>query len=120
MFRLLKRRFAINSYFWRLSQALPRRFDRKNYYSIAEVSRTAEDGHFNMAFIAYAHAMFCRREDFDAHYLPLGVSCSYDSLRETIARRFFDGATGFDAMNILIRAETPMTREYTFSQGSME
>jgi hypothetical protein len=115
MIRLLKRRAAIGSYFWRLSPALARRFGRKNRYSIAEVSKTAE-GEFNPTFIAYAHAMFCTRKDFDAHYEPLRVRCSYDGLRRPVARRFFKGATGFNAANILLRADSPKEREYRFAQ----
>ena len=85
--------------------------------SIEEVCKAAEAG-FDTAFIAYAHAMFCTREDFDFHYGPLRVRCTYDGLRRSIARRFFDGATGFDAMNILLRADSPKEREYDFSQSA--
>jgi hypothetical protein len=118
MIRHLKRRFAIGNYFWRLSQALSRRFGKKSHYSIEEVSKTAEGGKFDMTFIAYAHAMFCRRDHFDKYYGPLQVACTYDDLRQRIARRFFDGATGFDAMTILLRTETPKDREYNFSQSA--
>ena len=118
MIRHLKRRSAIGSYFWRLSQAVSRRFGKKNHYSIAEVSKAAEGGSFDIAFIAYAHAMFCSRDDFDAYYGPLQVACTYDGLRRTIARRFFGGATGFDAANILLRADSPMEREYDFTDSA--
>ena len=117
MIRQLKRRSAIGSYFWRLSQALARRFGKKSHYSTEEVSKAAEAG-FDAAFIAYAHAMFCTREDFDAYYGPLRVRCTYDGLRGSVARRFFDGATGFDATNILLRADSPKEREYDFSQNA--
>jgi len=118
MIRYLKRRLAIGSYFWRLSKAMSHRFGNKNHYSIAEVFTTANGGSFDMAFIAYAHAMFCRRDDFDAYYGPLRVACTYDGLRRTIARRFFSGATGFDATNILLRAGSPMEREYDFTDSA--
>ena len=118
MIRYLKRRLAIGNYFWRLSQAVSRRFGKKNHYSIIEVSTTAKAGSFDMAFIAYAHAMFCSRDDFDAYYGPLRVACTYDGLRRTIARRFFGGATGFDAANILLRADSPKEREYDFTENA--
>ncbi len=120
MFRSLKRRRALGRYFWRLSQELWRRFGKKNAYAIDEVSRVAQEGNFDMAFIAYAHAMFCSREDFDAHYGPLRLACTYDGMRESVARRFFSGATGFDALNILIRAGPPLDREYAFTQNAPE
>jgi hypothetical protein len=118
MIRHIKRHFAIGKYFWRLSQVLARRFGRKNYYDVTEVSKVAADEGFDMAFIAYAHAMFCRRDDFDAYYQPLRVACTYDGLRRPVAHRFFGGAMGFDAMNILIRAGSPFEREYDFTQNA--
>lgn len=118
MIRYLKRRFAIGSYFWRLSLALGRRFGKKNHYTVAEVSSAAAAEKFNLAFIAYAHAMFCRRAEFDAYYGPLHVACTYESLRRPVARRFFDGVMSFDALNILLRADSPKEREYDFSQNA--
>jgi hypothetical protein len=118
MIRRFKRYRAVGAYFWRLSGELSRRFGRKHYYNMAEVSKAAHDGNFDVGFIAYAHAMFCSRCDFDAHYTRHHVDCSYDGLREVVARRFFDGATGFDAWNILLRADTPKDREYAFSQNA--
>jgi hypothetical protein len=115
MIRRFKRHRAVGSYFWRLSQELARRFDRKNHYSIAEVSRAAQN--FDTAFIAYAHAMFSSRGDFDEYYTSLGLACNYDELREIVARRFFSGALGFDALSIVIRAEPPMDREYAFDES---
>jgi len=114
MFRSLKRRRAVGSYFWRLSPALCRRFGKKNAYTVAEVSRVAQDGSFDMAFIAYAHAMFCSREEFDLHYGPLCLACTYDGLREAVARRFFSGATGFDALNNSDSCRTPFGQRVCF------
>jgi hypothetical protein len=58
MIRLIKRRLAIRSYVFKLSQALPRRFGKKNFYSIEQVTKTASGANLQMAFIAYAHAIF--------------------------------------------------------------
>jgi hypothetical protein len=88
MIRFWKRHRAIGSYFWRLSQELTRRFGRKNYYGIEEVCRAAQEKKFDMAFIAYAHAMFCSRGDFDSHYGPMQLACTYAGLREVVAYRF--------------------------------
>ena len=118
MIRFFKRHRALGSYFWRLSGELSGRFGRKHYYSVAEVSKAAQDRNFDLAFVAYAHAMFCSRCDFDAHYTPLHVACTYDGLRAVVARRFFEDATGFDAVNVLMRAEAPKDREYAFSQNA--
>lgn len=101
MFRLIKRRLAIRSYVWKLSQELSRRFGKKKFYSVDEVTQAAERGHLSTAFIAYAHAIFCARADFDARYSALGVACTYDGLRGVVSRRYFGGATGFDAARLI-------------------
>ncbi len=112
MIRQIRRFFAVRRYFWGLSQVLCRRFGKKEHYSVEQVSKAAQQARFSMAFIAYAHAMFCSRKDFDAYYGPLHVACTYDGLRFTIAERFLEGATGFTAVNIIRRATPPQNEEY--------
>lgn len=101
MFRLIKRRFAISSYVRQLPQVLLRRFGKKRFYSVEEVSKSAQGAALPMAFIAYAHAIFCDRESFEAHYQPLAVRCNYDELRATVSRRYFGGVRDFDAAQII-------------------
>ena len=113
-----KRRTAIEDYVWSLSQELSRRFGTKTYYSIEEVSRMASEGKYRMAYLAYAHAMFCSRTDYDAYYGPLRVACTYDGLRAVIARRYLDGARGFDATTIVRLATPPREEEYNFTDGA--
>jgi|SRR6266571_1987996 len=111
-------RSAIEDYVWSLSQELSRHFGTKKYYSVEEVSRIAGESGYKMAYIAYAHAMFCSRADFDAYYDPLRVACTYDGLRGVIARRYFDGARGFDAATVVRLATRPREEEYDFHQGA--
>jgi hypothetical protein len=111
------RRSAIEDYVWSLSQELSRHFAAKKHYSVEEVSRIADEGGYKKAYLAYAHAMFCSRSDFDAYYEPLRVACTYDGLREVIARRYFDGARDFDATTVVRLATPPREEEYDFSQG---
>jgi len=101
MIRLIKRRRAIRSYVFKLSQALPRRFGKKNFYRIEEVTKSAGGANLQMAFIAYAHAIFCSRADFEAYYEQLGVRRTYDDLRATVSRRYFGGARDFDAARVI-------------------
>lgn len=101
MIRFIKRRFAIRSYVWKLSQELLRRFGKKKFYSADEVTQAAERGQFSAAFIAYAHAMFCARRDFDSHYSASRVTCTYDGLRAVVSKRYFRGATDFDAARVI-------------------
>jgi hypothetical protein len=111
------RRTAIEDFVWSLSQELSRHFGPKKYYNVEEVSRIAGESGCKMAYIAYAHAMFCSRADFDAYYSPLRVACMYDGLRDLIARRYFDGALGFDAATVVRLATPPREEEYDFHQG---
>lgn len=94
-------RSAIEDYVWRLSQELWRHFGTRTFYTVAEVNRVAGESGLNMTFIAYAHAMFCSRADFDAYYKPLRAPYTYDQLRAVISHRYFDGAFGFDAATVV-------------------
>ena len=101
MIRLIKRRLAIRSYVWKLSQELFRRFGKKRYYSTDEVTQAARRSALPTAFLAYAHAIFCTRADFDAYYTPLRVACTYEGLRAVVSRRYFGGVRDFDAASIV-------------------
>lgn len=101
MIRQIKRRFAVRAYVHRLSQELARRFDIQPSYSIEQVKHAAQAAGFNTAFLAYAHAIYCNRADFDSYYGPLHVRCTYDDLRQFVARRYLKGMKGFDASNII-------------------
>jgi hypothetical protein len=103
MIRHIKRYLAIRSYMLRLSRELVRRFDKRSSYSIEQVTQAVERGKLSSAFIAYAHASFCCQKDFDAFYEPMGVACSYQGLRSTVARRYFSGDLDFDAKTITSR-----------------
>lgn len=101
MIRLIKRRLAIRSYVWKLSQELLRRFGKKKFYTVEEVTQTVERAQLSSTFIAYAHATFCARPDFDSHYLALRVACTYDGLRAVVSRRYFGGVADFDAAQVI-------------------
>jgi hypothetical protein len=101
MIRHLKRYLAIRSYVRRLSQDLLRRFGKRKFYSVEQVSQAALRGKFSTAFIAYAHATFCNQTDFDAHYEPLRVAGSYLGLRRLVGRRYLSGRLDFDAVTVI-------------------
>ena len=103
MIRHLKRYLAIRSYMHRLSGELRRRFDTRRYYSVEMVTQAVQRGGLSSAFIAYAHAAYCSEKDFNAHYEPMGVACTYHGLRKTIGRRYFSGQSDFDAKTVISR-----------------
>jgi uncharacterized protein DUF6559 len=109
---------AIEDYVWGLSQELSRRFGLKAYYRIEDVTRVAGETNCRVAYIAYAHAMFCSRSDFNTHYASSRVACNYDSFRSLIGRRYFRGASGFDATTLVRLARSPNDEEYDFYQGT--
>jgi hypothetical protein len=111
------RRSAIDDYVWKLSQKLAWNFGTKTYYDIEQVTRVARGLGCDMAYIAYAHAMFCSRADFDDYYGPLRVRCTYDGLRAIIGRRYFVGAYGFNAASIVRLATPPEEWSYNFYEG---
>lgn len=119
MFQRVKRYFAIRSYVERLSRELVRRFDRRPFYSIEQVLQAAQRGGFSMTFIAHAHAVFCREEDFDAFYRPDGAGCNYQNLRRTIARRYFSGSMEFNAETIILKFRRGNFSHTEFSESGI-
>ena len=101
MIRAIRRYFAIRAYTKRLSGDLRRRFGLKPFYTIDHVTKAVERGGYTKAFIAYAHATYCSREDFDAYYGPLGVKCTFDGLRAVIAKRYLKSRMDFDAETVM-------------------
>jgi hypothetical protein len=97
MIRHVKRYLAIRSYARRLSRDLVRRFGKRPFYSVEQISTAVHRGGYSAAFVAYAHATFCSQADFDAHYGPLRVACTYEGLRRVIGRRYMSGRIDFDA-----------------------
>jgi hypothetical protein len=102
MIRTFKRYLAIRSYMIGLGGELWRRFGKKIYYSIENVTQAVKRGGFSPEFIEYAHAAYCTEKDFKAHY-PKRVTCSYQDLRNTIAKRYFSGSSDFDGKTIISR-----------------
>jgi len=101
MIRHVKRYLAIRSYVRQLGADLARRYGKRQFYSVEQVTLAVQRGKFSAAFIAYAHATFCSQTDFEAHYEPLGVSCSYQGLRRTVSRRYLSSRLDFDAATII-------------------
>jgi hypothetical protein len=116
--RWTARRAAIEGYVWLLSQELSKRLGTKPFYSFEHVIRIASESSCNMAFIPYAHAMFCSRPDFEASYASSKLASSYEALRNEIARLYFDGTSGFDAATVIRLATPPKPEEYDFYQGT--
>jgi hypothetical protein len=110
MMRHIKRFLAVRSYVKWLSHDLVRRFGKKSFYSIEQVTQAVQRGRFSAAFISYAHAAFCNEPDFDAYYQPMGVSCSYSDLRRTIGQRYLYGKLDFDATTIVNRFRSNYNR----------
>jgi hypothetical protein len=110
---------AIESYVWELSQELNRRFGEHQYYTVEQVSHAARAGRLTTDFIAYAHAMFCARDTFDAYYAPLQVACTYDGLRQVVGRRYFDGAMDFNGATVVRMARGLYEDETTFTQSAV-
>jgi hypothetical protein len=118
MIRHIQRYLALRGYARRLSHDLSRRFGRKSFYSIEQVTQAVQRGKFSAAFIAYAHAAFCSEPDFDAHYQPTDASRGYCELRRTIARRYLSGQVDFDATTF-IRRFRPQHNQGEFYESGM-
>jgi hypothetical protein len=117
--RAIRRYLAIRSYVKRLSGDLRRRFGLKPLYTIDHVTKAVERGGYSKDFIAYAHATYCSREDFNAYYGPLGVNCSFDGLRKTVANRYLKGRTDFDAETVINHMNQQSWAGDTFSESGI-
>ena len=101
MLRHFRQRKSIKQFVKHLPLDLARRNGERRHYSLDEVTTAVKGGPYDAAFLAYAHALFCTRRDFDACYQPLKLRTSYDSLRAKVARRFFEGVCTFDAASLI-------------------
>jgi len=93
---------AVNSYWLHLAPMLARRWGTQKFYSLEQVTQAAQAAGLTTEFIAYAHAMFCSRSDFDAYYAPLPVVYDYEDMRRVIGSRYCSGATDFDTATIMM------------------
>jgi hypothetical protein len=110
---------AIGQYVWTLPQHLSRRFGKKNCYTVQEVSRAALGADLDSKFIAYAHAIFCSRKDFDECYPPRRPRFDYTELRRVVSRRYLGGALDFDALTLIRMAKEPNSEENQFCEGAV-
>jgi hypothetical protein len=101
MFDRVKRHSAIKSYFMKLSLELFSRFGKKHYYTVDEVSHTAEAAGFKTEHLAYALALFCARKDFRRHHKRTPFRDRYEALRDEVSVQYFGGVRDFDAANII-------------------
>jgi hypothetical protein len=107
MIQSIKRYLAIRSYVRRLSNDLARRFGKRRYYTIHQVSLGVQRGKFSVEFVFYAHAVFCQLEDFEKFYPDAELSKSYGKLRQVISRRYLSREFDFDADTIIRRYRMP-------------
>ena len=112
LFRYFRRRKAIETFVFQMSLELGRRFGEKAHYSLEEIDRLFENKKYNKAFSAYAYALFCSRKTFDDYFNELKVNCTYDGLRTTIAKRYFDGTINFDAPSVIRYAKSASANLY--------
>ena len=119
MIRYIKKHLAVRSYVKQLSQELVRRFDLRSYYSVEHVTQAVQRGGFSTTFIAYAHAAFCKPDDFETYYQPPGVAGSYQGLRRKIARRYFSGRSDFDAETIFYSIGAVISAEANFTRAGL-
>lgn len=101
MFDHIKERLAIKSYFMKLSLELFSRFGKKHYYTLDEVSHTAEVAGFKTEHVVYAHSLFCERKAFRRYYKRSPFRDRYETLRGEVSDRYFGGVRDFDAANII-------------------
>lgn len=107
MIQSIKKYLAIRGYVRRLGNDLVRRFGRRTYYSVDQVSQAVQRGKYPAEQVIYAHAAYCRLEDFENFYQASGRADRWGKLRQIISRRYLGGQFDFDAGTILSRYGRP-------------
>lgn len=103
MIQSIQRYLAIRSYLRRMCNDLVRRFGRRMYYSVDQVSQAVKRGKYSDEYLIYAHAAYCRLEDFESFYRASGQADRWGKLRQIISRRYLSGQFDFDAGTIYAR-----------------
>ena len=112
LFRFFRRRKAIETFVFRMSLDLRSRFGEKTFYSLDEIDRLFTTGKYNKAFSAYAYALFCSQKEFEEFFNKLKVNCTYDGLRTTIGKRYFEGSINFNAASVIRYAKSASCNLY--------
>ena len=86
MLKALKKRIAIRSYRNKLGPCLQRRYGRRPNYTPLQLRNAALSSGVNLEYLCFAYAMYCTRENFDAHHAATGETCDghaciYDAMQ---------------------------------------
>ena len=100
MIQSIKRYVAVSSYVKRLSRELMKRFGRKPFYTVKNVTQAVQRGGFPEAFIIHAHAIYCSQDDFAQHYGLQEALGNYFKLRRPVANRYLFNYMDFNAQTI--------------------
>lgn len=89
MFKAIKKRLAIRSYRNKLGPCLQRRYRRHANYTPLQVRNCARSTGVSLDYLCFAYAMYCTRDDFNAHHAATGETCDgqacdYDAMRGEI------------------------------------
>ena len=86
-----------------LGYFLRKRYGKKNYYTIPQVTQTIRLRNWDCPahYHCMAYALYCNRYDFDAYHRETGQECSYDEMRDLATVGLAIGATEFTAIDIM-------------------
>lgn len=84
MIKMIKKRVAIRSYRSKIGPWLQRRYGGRANYTPLQVRNCALSTGVNLDYICYAYAMYCSRDDFNAHHAATGETCNYDTMQAEI------------------------------------
>jgi hypothetical protein len=89
MLKTIKKRLAIRSYRNKLGPWLQRRYGGRANYTPLQVRNCALSTGVNLDYLCFAYAMYCTRDDFNAHHAATGETCdghvcNYDAMQAEI------------------------------------
>ena len=92
---------AVGRSLGQLAPELVRRCGKQPHYSVEQVTQAAESAGLAADVLVYAHAIYCRQPDFDAHYRARSEACDYAGIRAVITNRYRPGDSGTDLAALL-------------------
>ena len=119
MIQSIKKYLAIRGYVRRMSNDLVRRFGKRAHYSPEHVSQAVKRGKYPEEHIIFAHAAYCRSEDFESFYRASGQAERWGKLRQIISRRYLGGQFDFDAGTIISRYHRPGYSSGDYSESGI-
>ncbi len=103
MFERIKKHFALKGYLKKLGPMLEKRYGKSSAYTPQQVKSSSRIVGLNDNYIHYGYALFCMEDTFNEALKGSGIGLDYQTLRQELGDKYFDGNCDFNAMDVNYR-----------------